>query len=68
MSYKKYLILAGIALIFIFPDQIFPALVGIIIILFILLFVIELVLDIYIVVKILIPHNREKREDKEKTL
>ncbi len=59
-GYKKYLIIISIALIFIFPDQVFPALVGIIIILFILLFIIELLLDVYIIAKILIAHNREK--------
>ena len=65
MTYKKYLILAGIALIFIFPDQIFPAFAGIMIVLLVLLLVIELVLDVYIVVAILI---QKKREDKGKPL
>jgi len=65
MNYKKYLILAGIALIFIFPDQIFPAFAGIMIVLLVLLLVIEFALDIYILVAILI---HKKREDKEKPL
>ena len=61
MNYKKYLILAGIALIFIFPDQIFPAFAGIMIVLLVLLLVIELILDIYIIVKILIPPQQRKK-------
>jgi len=52
-------------LIFIFPDQIFPAFAGIMIVLLVLLLVIEFALDIYILVAILI---HKKREDKEKPL
>ncbi len=65
MNYKKYLILAGIILIFVFPEQIFPAFAGVMIILLLLLLVIELILDVYIVVAILI---QKKREDKGKPL
>ena len=61
MSYKKYFILAGIAFIFIFPEQVFPAFAGIMIVLILLLLVIELVLDVYIIVAILIEKKRENK-------
>ncbi|MEA3490993.1 MAG: hypothetical protein U9R27_03755 [Campylobacterota bacterium] len=60
MSYKKYLIIAIVALMFIFPDQIFPGLAGVMIIIVVLLLVIELGLDIYIVIVYLIQMYKEK--------
>lgn len=66
MRYGKYMILAALALMLLFPEEIFPALVGIFIILSVVLLVVELVLDVYIVVKIMIPGDK-KRNDKEDT-
>ncbi len=67
MRLGKYVIFATLASMFLFPEEIFPALVGIAIILFVVLFVVELVLDVYIVVKVMMQDKREKNDEKEHT-
>ena len=65
MRYRKYLILAALAAILLFPEKIFPALVGISLIVAIVLFVVELVLDIYIIVKVMMPDDKKKNDKKD---
>ena len=64
MLLGKYVIFAALASMFLFPEEIFPALVGMAIILFVVLFVVELVLDVYIVVKVMMQDKREKNDEK----
>ena len=60
MSYKKYLIIASIGFILIFPEEFFSGFVGVMIILIMLLLIIEVGLDIYLIVVFLIRHYKEK--------
>ena len=64
MRLGKYVIFAALALLFLFPEEIFPALVGIAIILFVVLFVVELVLDVYIIEKVMMQDKKERNDEK----
>ena len=48
--------------IILFPEQIFPALVGIFLLLIVLLLVVEVLLDVYIIVAIILKKDRDKEK------
>ena len=51
-----------VGIIIFFPEQIFPALVGIFLVLIVLLLVVEVVLDVYIIFAIILKKDRDKKK------
>ncbi|MEA3456116.1 MAG: hypothetical protein U9R26_06385, partial [Campylobacterota bacterium] len=60
MNYKKYLMIAAIILMFIFPEYIFTGLGVILLVIVIVFFVVDIAFDIYIFVVFLIRWLKER--------
>lgn len=60
MNYKKYLLIAAIVLMLIFPEYVFTGLGVVLLIIVIVFFVVDLVFDIYIFIVFLLRWFREK--------
>ena len=60
MDYKKYLMVAAIALMFIFPEYVFTGLGIVLLVIVILFFVVDIVLDIYIIIVFVIRWFKER--------
>ncbi len=60
MNYKKYLMIAAIVLILIFPEYVLTGLGVVLLIIVIVFFVVDLVFDIYIFIVFLMRWYRER--------
>ncbi len=60
MNYKKYLIIATVASMLIFPEYIFPILIGIFILIIFIIFIADIILDVYIIAVLLLKDFKKK--------
>lgn len=60
MNYKKYLLIAAVALILLFPEYVLTGLGVVLLIIVIVFFVVDLVFDIYIFIVFLMRWYRER--------